>query len=72
MFLSRNLQKWALESRFSVEIKGTKTEVSENGHFWGGHIKGRSVGPILRVAMVPRVTESNSFLRNFFLRCSPN
>ena len=71
-FLGRNSQKWAQESRFSAEKDGTKTEVSENGHFRVGHLEGRSAGQILRVEMVPQVTGSNSSFRNFFLRCSPN
>ena len=42
-FLGRNSQKWAQESRFSAEKDGTKTEVSENGHFWVGNLEGRQV-----------------------------
>ena len=64
-FLGRNLQKLALESRFSIE-KWKKTEASENGHFRVGNLEGRSAGPILGVKMVPQVTGSNCFRRNFF------
>ena len=51
---------------------GTKTEVSENGHFRVGQLEGRSAGPILRVEMVPQIIGSNSFFIKFFLSRSPN
>ena len=71
-FLGQNSQKWAQESRFSAEKDGTKTEVSENGHFRVGHLEERSAGQISSMEVVPQVTGSNSFFRNFFLKCSPN
>ena len=51
---------------------GTKTEVSENGHFRVGNLEGRSAGQILIMEMVPQVTGNKSSIRNFSLRRSPN
>ena len=77
--LGQNSQKWAQESRFSAENmgkkwnkNGTKTEVSENGHFRVGNLEGRSAGQILSMEMVPQVTGNKSSVKNFFLRRSPN